>query len=41
MEDERIEKIIEGVELLFGHRISPQDLIRVINKSPVSDYAEE
>lgn len=39
--NERMEKIIEGIEILFGHRVSPQDLIRVINKSPVSDYAEE
>ena len=38
--EERTQKIIEGVEILFGHRINPQELIRLINKSPVSDHVE-
>jgi len=38
--NERTEKIIIGIEILFGHRVSPGDLIRLINKSPVSEHAE-
>ncbi len=38
--EERTEKIIDGIEILFGHRVSPFDLIELINRSPQSEYAE-
>lgn len=40
MEDERLNKIIEGIEVLYSCRVSPFDLIKLINKSPVSDHVE-
>ena len=38
--DERTQKIIDGIEILFGNRVNPHDLIVLINKSPKSDFAE-
>ena len=38
--EERTQKIIEGIEILFSHRVPPEDLIKLINKSPVSDHVE-
>ena len=32
--------IIEGIEVLFGQRVNPEDLIELINKSPQSEFAE-
>lgn len=40
MINERTQKIIEGIEVLFNARVSPRDLIELINKSPQSDFAE-
>ena len=35
--NERVQKIIEGIEILFGKRVAPSDLTILINKSPLAE----